>query len=70
MEMRVQVSGIQPGTHCKFLINGHTFVTSWTVRVPYGQTAWYQASSRLSEGSVHSFQITSGGNVLLNIPAT
>jgi len=74
MEMRVQVSGIKPGTLCKFYVvaqHGHpSYVTSWTVRVPYGQTAWYQASSRLSETSVHSFQIKSGGNVLVTIPVT
>jgi hypothetical protein len=69
-EMRVQVSGIQPGTVCRFLINGHTYVASWTVRAPYGEKAWYSASSRVAASSVHSFQITSAGKVLLNIPAT
>jgi hypothetical protein len=69
-EMRVQVSGIQPGTHCKFLINGHTFVTSWTVRAPYGQKAWYTAYSAVRASTVHSFQITSGTRMLINIPVT
>lgn len=73
-EMRVQVSGIQPGTYCQFWVvgqNGHrTQAGAWTVLVPYGQTAWYPASSRLPASSVHSFQITSAGKVLVNIPAT
>jgi hypothetical protein len=69
-EMRVQVTGIQPGTVCRFLINDHTFVTSWTVRAPYGEKAWYTAMSPVRTSSVHSFQITSAGKVLVNIPAT
>lgn len=69
-EMRVQVSGIPPGTTCKFLINGHTVVATWTVRAPYGQKAWYTEYSKVRVSAVHSFQIKSGGQVLVNIPAT
>jgi anti-sigma-K factor RskA len=69
-EMRVQVSGIQPGTVCRFFINGHTYVTSWTARAPYGDKAWYTASSRVAASSVHSFQIKSAGKVLVTIPVT
>ena len=68
--MRVQVSGIPPGTHCEFMINGRTHASSWTVRAPYGQTAWYTVSSRVPVSAVHSFQITSAGKLLVNIPAT
>lgn len=69
-EMRVQVSGIQPGTTCRFFINGHTYVASWTVRAPYGEKAWYQVSSSVLASTVHSFQIKSGSKVLVNIPVT
>lgn len=69
-EMRVQVSGIQPGTVCRFLINGHTYVATWTVRAPYGAKAWYTVSSPVRSSTVHSFQITSGHKLLLNIPAS
>jgi Putative zinc-finger len=69
-EMRVQVSGIPPGTTCKFLINGHTFVATWTVRAPYGQKAWYTEYSKVRASTVHSFQIKSAGKVLLTIPVT
>jgi hypothetical protein len=72
--MQVQVSGIRPGTYCKFWVvgqNGHrTQAGAWTVLVPYGQKAWYPASSRVPVSSVHSFQITSGSTVLVTIPAT
>jgi hypothetical protein len=69
-EMRVQVSGIQPGTVCQFLINGHTLVASWTVRAPYGEKAWYTETSPVKASSVHSFVIKSGGKVLVKIPVT
>jgi hypothetical protein len=68
-EMRVQVSGIKPGSVCKFWINGHTYAASWTVRAPYGQKAWYTASSPVPASAMHSFKITSAGKVLVNIRA-
>ena len=69
-EMRVQVTGIQPGTVCRFSINGHTYVSSWTVRAPYGEKAWYTVYSPVRASTVHSFQITSAGKLLVNIPVT
>jgi anti-sigma-K factor RskA len=69
-EMRVQVSGIKPGTVCQFWINGHTYAGSWTVRAPYGQKAWYSVSSPVHASTMHSFQIMNAGKVLVNIPAT
>jgi hypothetical protein len=76
--MRVQVSGIKPGTVCQFWVVGKNgtseYAGSWTVDGNYGrgygEKAWYPASSVVSANSVRGFQITSGGNVLLNIPAT
>jgi hypothetical protein len=72
-EMRVQVSGIQPGTPCDFWIvgpNGHAvWAGSWITTAPYGQKASYTVSSPVRASTVHSFQITSAGKVLVNIPA-
>jgi anti-sigma-K factor RskA len=76
--MRVQVSGIKPGTVCQFWVVGKNgtseYAGAWTVAGNfgggYGEKIWYPASSAVSAGSVRAFQITSGRNVLLNIPAT
>jgi anti-sigma-K factor RskA len=76
--MRVQVSGIKPGTVCQFWVVGKNgtseYAGSWTVMGNYGrgygEKAWYPASSAVAAGSVRGFQITSGGKVLLNIRAT
>jgi hypothetical protein len=71
--MRVQVSGIKPGTFCDFWIigpHGRSHAASWTVIAPYGQKAWYSVSSPVQASTVHSFQITSAGRVLVTIPAT
>ncbi len=71
--MRVQVSGISPGTTCQFWVvgtSGRAYAGSWTVRATYGQQVWYSVSSPVPASSVHSFQITSAGKVLVNIPAS
>jgi Putative zinc-finger len=76
--MRVQVSGIKPGTVCQFWVVGKNgtsqYAGAWTVAGNfgrgYGEKAWYPASSVVSADSVRGFQITAGGKVLLNIPAT
>ncbi len=73
-DMRIAVSGIKPGTVCHFWIvgkNGRAHdAGSWTVRAPYGQKAWYSLTSPVQASTVHSFQITNGSNVLVNIPVT
>jgi len=76
--MRVQVSGLKPGTVCQFWVvgkNGRSeYAGAWTVMgnygVGYGDKAWYPASSAVAANSVRGFQITSGGSVLLHIHAT
>ena len=76
--MRVQVSGLKPGTVCQFWVVGKNgtseYAGAWTVAGNfgrgYGEKAWYPASSVVSANSVRGFQVTSGGKVLLNIPAT
>lgn len=71
--MRVQVTGISPGTTCQFWVvgkDGRSYAGSWTVRAGYGQDPWYPASSLVAPESVHGFQISTGGKVLVNIPAS
>jgi hypothetical protein len=73
--MRVQVTGIPSGTKCLFWVVGKDGQTSyagtWTVRnSQYGGKTWYSASSDVASGSVNGFRITSGGRMLLKIPAT
>jgi hypothetical protein len=71
--MRVQVSGVKPGTFCQFYVvgkNGPVMAGSWTAQAPYGQKAWYSVSSPLAASTVHSFEIISAGKVLVNIPAS
>jgi hypothetical protein len=71
--MRVQVSGIPWGTTCQFWVvgtNGRSFAGTWTVLRSYGHGGWYMGTSHAAPSSVHSFQITSGGKLLLTIPAT
>ncbi len=71
--MRVGVSGIRPGTTCQFWVvdkAGRMLAGSWTVQPTYGQKVWYSVSAPVSASSVHSFQITSGGKLLVNIPAS
>lgn len=71
--MRVQVSGITPGTTCQFWVvgsDGKAFAGQWTVQNSYGDLAWYPATTAAAPSSVRSFQLTAGGKLLLNIPAT
>jgi len=76
--MRIQVSGLKPGTVCQFWVVGKNgtsdYAGTWTVMGDYGRgygdKAWYPASSAVTAGSVRGFQVTSGGKVVLYIPAT
>jgi Putative zinc-finger len=70
--MRVQVSGISPGTKCQFWVvgaHGRKWAGTWTV-TGYGQRTWYSASAPVPASSVRGFQITSDGHDLLNISAS
>ena len=86
--MRVQVSGISPGTTCQFWVigkNGQSYYAgSWTVAASDGnfkysgsapgygsaQQVWYPASASLQASAVHSFKLTVGSRLQLNIPAS
>lgn len=71
--MRVQVSGVASGTTCQFWVvgkDGRAFAGQWTVQDSYGSQAWYPAAAGAGPSSVHSFQLTAGGKVLVTVPAT
>ncbi|HXW43257.1 MAG TPA: zf-HC2 domain-containing protein [Streptosporangiaceae bacterium] len=73
-DMRVQASGISPGTTCKFWVisgNGPVYAGTWTVEASlYGLgNPWYSEHVKVAPGSVRGFQITAGGKALVTIPA-
>ncbi|HYK70223.1 MAG TPA: zf-HC2 domain-containing protein [Streptosporangiaceae bacterium] len=72
--MRVQVSGVQPGTTCQFYVtgsDGRGLAGQWTVQNSYGDKAWYPAASASGPSSVRSFLLTTvSGQTLLKIPAS
>lgn len=72
--MRVRVSGISPGTYCRFWVVTKSGLLepagSWTVTTAGYGSRWYAASSSVAPQSVHAFKITAGQKVLVTIPAT
>jgi anti-sigma-K factor RskA len=73
-EMRVRVSGIKPGTTCQFWIiganNKPVAAGSWTVEpASYLPSAWYPSTAPVAPSSVHAFEITAAGKMLITIPA-
>jgi hypothetical protein len=72
--MRVQVTGVKPGTACRFWVlthDGRTAAGQWTVtQAPdYGQGTWFSGSAGVAPGAIQSFVITAGGKALVSIPA-
>ncbi len=66
-----QVRGVPMGTQCQLQVTdaaGHrTIVGSWTAA--YSENwVWYPGSSSVVLDSLRSFQISSGGKVLVNVP--
>lgn len=73
-QMRVRVSGINPGTMCRFWVvganGGKSPAGSWTVgAASYTASPWYHSASSVAPNSVHGFEITAGGKELIDIPA-
>jgi Putative zinc-finger len=66
-----QVHGVPANTRCQLEITdsaGHTTVVgSWTTTYDEG-TTWYPGGSSVVLTSVHSFQVTSHGKVLVTVP--
>jgi hypothetical protein len=70
--MRVKVSGISPGTYCQFWVvgkHGRVLAGAWMVGYSYNDDQYYPASAALGAGAIRDFVLTSGGKVLVNIPA-
>jgi hypothetical protein len=71
--MNVRVGGVGAGTTCKFWVvdsSGQRWLAgSWTVSAGH-EHAWYPASSSVLPASVSSFQLTSGTELLVNVPAS
>ncbi len=70
--MQVQVRGVPAGTHCTFWAVGkdgqRLQAGAWTVGSSYGQPGWYPADARLA--APQRFELTSGGRLLVSIPAS
>lgn len=72
-EIWTRVTGVAEWTQCKLWIttsDGRTqLVGGWLVG-PRGGTLWYPSSANVPAPSIVAFTLTSGGKVLLNLPAT
>jgi hypothetical protein len=71
--MEVQVRGVPVGTDCQFQVtdsSGHrAIVGGWTAT--YADSShWYPGETSIRAGNVRSFQLTSGGKVLISVPAS
>jgi hypothetical protein len=73
IRLDVKVSGIRAGTTCQFWVIGKDGqrwpAGSWTV-TNERQPSSYQASSAVRVQDVRNFELTSGGRVLAQVPAT
>jgi hypothetical protein len=71
--MKVSIMGLNPGTNCQLWVRNAVGQWSkagnWTTGPGYG-LHWYSESSSVNASHVHEFRITSGGKILLDIPAT
>jgi hypothetical protein len=67
----VQVQGVPVGTDCDLQVTDssgqHAIVGGWTAI--YGDSSlWYPGETSIAASNVRSFQITSGGKVLVSVP--
>lgn len=71
MTMRVQVTGVRPGTRCKFWVNTkagqNSLSGSWIAGTP---NTWYRATSIYTAGQAKSFDISVGNHRMVTIPVT
>lgn len=71
-ELQVSVTGIAPGTRCQLLVIGtggqEIAAGGWDLAASQ-QPAWYSASVPLQAASLRSFEIITGGKILVTIPA-
>jgi hypothetical protein len=70
-EMKVNVTGLRPGSVCQFQVTnkagGTSVVGSWVL---WQGNAWYPASTALGEGNLSAFQVTIHGHIVASAPAT
>jgi putative zinc finger protein len=70
-EMRVNVTGLRPGSVCEFRVTdkagGKSVVGSWVL---WQGTAWYPASTWQDESVLRTFQVTINGHVVAAAPVT
>jgi hypothetical protein len=70
--MNVQVRGVPAGTDCQFQVTDssghHAIVGGWTATYQ-DSSFWYPGETSILAANVRSFQITSGGKVLISVPA-
>jgi hypothetical protein len=70
--VKVQVHGVPVGTDCQLQItdsSGHrSIVGGWTATY-HDVSYWYPGETSILAANVRSFQITSGGKVLISVPA-
>jgi Putative zinc-finger len=70
--MQVKVRGVPVGTTCTFWVvgqDGHRFMAgTWRVGTSYGVAGLYPADAHVAQP--RSFQLTSGGRVLVTVPAS
>jgi hypothetical protein len=71
--MEVQVRGVPVGTDCQFQVTDSSgrraIVGGWTATYA-DSTLWYPGETSILAGNLRSFQITSGGKVLVSVPAS
>jgi hypothetical protein len=71
VELRVQVSGIAPGTRCVVQVlgpGGQEVAGGWVVRAA-GASPWYPASTPFSVSRVRGFAVsTAAGRALVSVP--
>jgi predicted anti-sigma-YlaC factor YlaD len=69
MTMKVQATGIAPGTHCIFWVNTkagqNVSAGTWIVGAP---STWYRASSKYTAAQAKSFDISVGNHRVVTIP--
>jgi hypothetical protein len=70
--VKVQVRGVPVGMDCQFQVTDssgdHAIVGGWTATYR-DSSLWYPGDTSILEANVRSFQITSGGKVLISVPA-
>lgn len=68
--IKANVTGAPPGVTCDFqVVDGHGNVTQLGSWIYWKGSAWYPASSALSEADLGSFQLTIGGKVVASARA-